>query len=104
METMQSAVGHPFPTQQPFNHGQTLACLPQYVSVSICEWVEKRPKDHKKKKSETVCYMCAAMEPCNHMEPQLVNIPSAREHAQKNIDLIWEELPPPHTPLVTDHI
>lgn len=62
----------------------------------------KRPQ---KKKSETVCYMCAAMEPCNHMEPQLVNIPSAREHAQKNIDLIWEELPPPPpTPLVTDHI
>lgn len=28
METLQSAVGHPFPTQQPFNHRQTLGTVP----------------------------------------------------------------------------
>lgn len=31
MENIQSAVGHPFPTQQPFNHRQTLGTVPHYI-------------------------------------------------------------------------
>lgn len=56
METMQSAVGHPFPTKEPFNHRQTLGSLPHYLSVyNVSEW--NRDRMTIKRKNETV-YEC----------------------------------------------
>ena len=46
METMQSAVGHPFPTQQPFNHRRTLGTMPHYIYQHL--YVSERRQEGKK--------------------------------------------------------
>lgn len=63
METMQSAVGHPIPTQQPFNHSRTLGTLPHNIYIhTVYMWVSG---DRKTTERKSVCIVRKH----NHLHP-----------------------------------
>lgn len=59
---MLSAVGHPFPTQQPFNHRQAAGTVPHYISLSVCEH-RGATREKKTQKGDCLCRLGRTQNP-----------------------------------------
>lgn len=59
---MLSAVGHPFPTQQPFNHRQAAGAVPHYISLSVCEH-RGATREKKTQKGDCLCRLGRTQNP-----------------------------------------